>query len=120
MSDLEQPQQLKEPPPQPLLPAPDRDTPQSPPTEPMSPSQPTGRGRPGGRLLGLGLRVGGPLRRLWAPPARRSTKAEKEQYRRDHGDGGGPLGEQRGGGEAGQKRSCGGGPHPTAYRNRNG
>src|SRR5205823_633205 len=33
----------------------DRDTPQSPPTEPMSPSQPTGRGRPGGRLLGLGL-----------------------------------------------------------------
>ena len=51
MSDLEQPQQLKEPPPQPLLPAPDRDTPQSPPTGPLSPSQ-GGRGR---RLLGLGV-----------------------------------------------------------------
>src|SRR5438270_1724018 len=55
MSDLEHPQQLKEPPPQPLLPAPDRDTPQSPPTGPMSPSQPAGRGGPGRRLLGLGV-----------------------------------------------------------------
>jgi RND family efflux transporter MFP subunit len=55
MSDLEQPQQLKEPPPQPLLPAPDRDTPQSPPTGPLSPSQPTGRGGRGRRLLGLGV-----------------------------------------------------------------
>jgi RND family efflux transporter MFP subunit len=55
MSDLEQPQQLKEPPPQPLLPAPDRDTPQSPPSGPLSPSQPTGRGGRGRRLLGLGV-----------------------------------------------------------------
>src|SRR5947209_2341705 len=53
MSNLEQPQQLKEPPPQPLLPAPDRDTPQSPPSGPLSPSQPTGRGGRGRRLLGL-------------------------------------------------------------------
>ncbi|MGC1888488.1 MAG: efflux RND transporter periplasmic adaptor subunit [Stellaceae bacterium] len=49
MSDLEQPPLLKGPPPQPLLPAPDRDTPEPP------PSGPTTRGGPGRRLLGLGV-----------------------------------------------------------------
>ena len=48
MSDLEQPQ-LKGPPPQPLLPAPDRDRPEAP------PSGPTRRGGSGRRLLGLGV-----------------------------------------------------------------
>jgi RND family efflux transporter MFP subunit len=49
MSDLEQPSLLKGPPPQPLLPAPDRDTPEPPPSGP-----PRQRGI-GGRLLGLGV-----------------------------------------------------------------
>ena len=49
MSDLEQPPQLKGPPPRPLLPAPDRETPEPP------PSGPTRRGGPGRRLLGLGV-----------------------------------------------------------------
>jgi RND family efflux transporter MFP subunit len=49
MSDLEQPLALKEPPPRPLLPAPDRETP-----EPRT-SEPPGRGGFGGRLLGLGM-----------------------------------------------------------------
>jgi len=49
MNDLEQPAVLKEPPPRPLLPAPDRETPESP------PSGPTGRGRSGRRSLGLGV-----------------------------------------------------------------
>jgi RND family efflux transporter MFP subunit len=49
MSDLEQPSALKEPPPRPALPAPDRDAPEAPPSGP-----PAWRGR-GGRLLGLGV-----------------------------------------------------------------
>src|SRR5271156_5003622 len=49
MSDLEQPPLLKAPPPQPLLPAPDRDSPEAP------PSGPTRRGGAGRRLLGLGV-----------------------------------------------------------------
>ena len=49
MSDLEQPPLLKAPPPQPLLPAPDRDSPEPP------PSGPTRRGGSGRRLLGLGV-----------------------------------------------------------------
>jgi RND family efflux transporter MFP subunit len=49
MSDLEHPPLLKGPPPRPLLPAPDRDTPESP------PSGPTRRGGSGRRLLGLGV-----------------------------------------------------------------
>ena len=49
MNDLEQPPLLKGPPPRPLLPAPDRDAPESP------PSGPTGRGGSGRRLLGLGV-----------------------------------------------------------------
>ena len=49
MSDLEQPRLLKEPPPAPLLPAPDRDTPEPP------PGGPPRRGGPGRRLLGLGV-----------------------------------------------------------------
>jgi RND family efflux transporter MFP subunit len=49
MSDLEQPSALKEPPPRPALPAPDRDAPEAPPSGP-----PARRGR-GGRLLGLGV-----------------------------------------------------------------
>jgi RND family efflux transporter MFP subunit len=49
MNDLEQPPLLKAPPPRPLLPAPDRDTPESP------PSGPTRRGGSGRRLLGLGV-----------------------------------------------------------------
>jgi RND family efflux transporter MFP subunit len=49
MSDLEQPPLLKGPPPRPLLPAPDRDIPESP------PGGPTRRGGPGRRLLGLGV-----------------------------------------------------------------
>src|SRR5215472_6619852 len=49
MNDLEQPAVLKEPPPRPLLPAPDRETPESP------PSGPTGRGRSGRRSLALGV-----------------------------------------------------------------
>jgi RND family efflux transporter MFP subunit len=49
MSDLEQPVLLKGPPPRPLLPAPDRETP-----EPLT-SEPPGRGGSGGRLLGLGV-----------------------------------------------------------------
>src|SRR5271169_7027532 len=49
MSDLEQPPLLKAPPPQPLLPAPDRDSPEAP------PSGPTRRGGSGRRLLGLGV-----------------------------------------------------------------
>src|SRR5271169_1165211 len=49
MSDLEQPPRLKGRPPRPLLPAPDRDTPESP------PSGPTRRGGSGRRLLGLGV-----------------------------------------------------------------
>jgi RND family efflux transporter MFP subunit len=48
MSDLEQPQLLKVPPPRPLLPGPDRDT--APP-----PSEPRRRSGPGRRLLGLGV-----------------------------------------------------------------
>src|ERR1700747_2649719 len=49
MSDLDQPLALKEPPSQPLLPAPDRDGPETP------PSGPSRRRGPGGRLLGLGV-----------------------------------------------------------------
>jgi RND family efflux transporter MFP subunit len=49
MSDLDQPSALKEPPPRPLLPAPDRDAPETP------PSKPSRRRGPGGRLLGLGV-----------------------------------------------------------------
>ncbi len=49
MNDLDQPPLLKGPPPRPLLPAPDRDAPEAP------PSGPTGRGGSGRRLLGLGV-----------------------------------------------------------------
>jgi len=49
MNDREQPSLLKEPPPQPLLPAPDRDVPEPP------PGGPAGRGESGRRLLGLGV-----------------------------------------------------------------
>jgi RND family efflux transporter MFP subunit len=49
MSDLEQPSALKEPPPRPALPAPDRDAPETP------PSGPSRRRGPGGRALGLGV-----------------------------------------------------------------
>ena len=49
MSDRVQPAALKEPPPRPVLPAPDRDAPETPPSGP-----PRRRG-PGGRLLGLGV-----------------------------------------------------------------
>jgi RND family efflux transporter MFP subunit len=49
MSDREPPSALKEPPPRPALPAPDRDAPETPPSGP-----PRRRG-PGGRLLGLGV-----------------------------------------------------------------
>ena len=51
MSDLDAPPALKEPPPRPALPAPDRDAPEAP------PSGPRGRGGPGGRLIGLGVLV---------------------------------------------------------------
>ena len=51
MSDLEQPTLLKGPPPRSLLPAPDRDTPESPPSEPPR------RDGSGRRLLGLGALV---------------------------------------------------------------
>src|SRR6201987_2275826 len=62
MNDREQPSLLKEPPPQPLLPAPDRDVPEAP------PSGPTRRGRAGRRLLGLGvllLFIGGLCLGVW-------------------------------------------------------
>jgi hypothetical protein len=49
MNDLEQPSALKKPPPWPLLPAPNRDAPETP------PSGPSRRRGPGGRLLGLGV-----------------------------------------------------------------
>jgi RND family efflux transporter MFP subunit len=49
MSDLDQPSALKEPPPRPALPAPDRDAPETP------PSGPSRRRGPGGRALGLGV-----------------------------------------------------------------
>jgi RND family efflux transporter MFP subunit len=49
MNDLEQPPLLEGPPPRPLLPAPDRDAPESP------ASDPTGRGGAGRRYLGLGV-----------------------------------------------------------------
>lgn len=49
MNDLKQPSALKEPPPRPLLPAPDRDIPEPPPGEPK------GRRGYGRRLLGLGV-----------------------------------------------------------------
>src|ERR1700736_5783620 len=49
MSDLDQPSALKDPPPLPLLPAPDRDAPETP------PSGPSRQRGPGGRLLGLGV-----------------------------------------------------------------
>src|ERR1700720_949873 len=49
MNDLDQPPLLEGPPPRPLLPAPDRDAPESP------PSGPTGRGGAGRRYLGLGV-----------------------------------------------------------------
>ena len=49
MNDLDQPPLLKGPPPRPLLPAPDRDAPESP------PSGPTGRSGSGRRFLGLGV-----------------------------------------------------------------
>jgi len=49
MNDFEQPPLLEGPPPRPLLPAPDRDAPESP------QSDPTGRGGSGRRLLGLGV-----------------------------------------------------------------
>src|SRR5438309_8833566 len=49
MNELDAPPALKKPPPRPLLPAPDRDTPEPP------PSGPTGRGGFGRRLLGLGV-----------------------------------------------------------------
>jgi RND family efflux transporter MFP subunit len=51
MNDCEQPSALKEPPPRPALPAPDRDAPETP------PSGPSRRRGPGGRLLGLGVLV---------------------------------------------------------------
>ncbi len=51
MNDLEQPRLLEGPPPRPLLPAPDRDAPQSPPSGPSVP------GRVGRRLFGLGAIV---------------------------------------------------------------
>jgi RND family efflux transporter MFP subunit len=51
MNDLDAPPALKGPPPRPLLPAPDRDAPESP------PSGPTGRDGSGRRLLGLGVLV---------------------------------------------------------------
>jgi RND family efflux transporter MFP subunit len=49
MSDRDQPSALKEPPPRPALPAPDRDAPETP------PSGPSRRRGPGGRALGLGV-----------------------------------------------------------------
>jgi RND family efflux transporter MFP subunit len=49
MNDLEQPSALKEPPLWPLLPAPNRDAPETP------PSGPSRRRGPGGRALGLGV-----------------------------------------------------------------
>src|ERR1700719_266590 len=49
MNDFEQPPLLKGPPPRPLLPAPNRDAPESP------PSGPAGRGGSGRRFLGLGV-----------------------------------------------------------------
>jgi RND family efflux transporter MFP subunit len=49
MNDLEQPPLLEGPPPRPLIPAPDRDAPESP------PSGPTGRGGAGRLYLGLGV-----------------------------------------------------------------
>src|ERR1700731_5020478 len=49
MRELDQPSALKEPPPRPLLPAPDRDALETP------PSGPSRRRGPGGRLLGLGV-----------------------------------------------------------------
>ena len=49
MNDHEQPLALKEPPPRPALPAPDREAPEAP------PSGPSRRRGPGGRLLGLGV-----------------------------------------------------------------
>jgi RND family efflux transporter MFP subunit len=49
MNDLEQPPLLKGPLPRPVLPAPDRDAPESP------PSAPTGRGGSGRRVLGLSV-----------------------------------------------------------------
>src|SRR5215471_11175057 len=49
MNELEAPPQLKVPPPRPLLPAPDRDAPEPP------PSGPPRRGGSGRRLLGLGV-----------------------------------------------------------------
>jgi RND family efflux transporter MFP subunit len=49
MNDLKQPSALKEPPPRPLLPAPDRDIPES------APGEPKGRRGYGRRLLGLGV-----------------------------------------------------------------
>jgi RND family efflux transporter MFP subunit len=51
MNELDAPPALKGPPPRPLLPAPDRDTPESP------PSGPAGRRGSGRRLLGLGVLV---------------------------------------------------------------
>jgi RND family efflux transporter MFP subunit len=51
MNELDAPPALKGPPPRPLLPAPDRDTPEPP------PSGPTRRGGSGRRLLGLGVLV---------------------------------------------------------------
>jgi RND family efflux transporter MFP subunit len=49
MNDLKQPSALKEPPPRPLLPAPDRDIPES------APGEPKGRRGYGRRLLGLSV-----------------------------------------------------------------
>ena len=49
MNDLKQPSALKEPPPRPLLPAPDRDIPEP------APGEPKGRRGYGRRLLGLGV-----------------------------------------------------------------
>src|SRR5882762_2254988 len=49
MNELDAPSALKEPPPRPLLPAPDRDTPEAP------PSGPTRRGGSGRRLLALSV-----------------------------------------------------------------
>jgi len=51
MSDLERPEALKEPPARPVLPAPDRDTPEPPPGGPRR------HGRRGGWLLGFGVLV---------------------------------------------------------------
>ena len=51
MSDLDVPPALKEPPPRPAHPAPDRDSPKAP------PSGPRRRVGPGGRLIGLGVLV---------------------------------------------------------------